>query len=80
METIASGMVPLRREKLFWATSRAHPVIERDPLPVAIFDRALSHADVAALSYDRNNDNIADFWTNDIFKDGFESGDTAAWN
>lgn len=47
VETIAPGMVPLRREKLFWATSRAHPVIERDPLPVAIFDRACWWRDIS---------------------------------
>ncbi|MCY6382879.1 LysR family transcriptional regulator [Hoeflea prorocentri] len=40
VESLEAGMIPLRREKLVWTASRAHHLIDRDPLPVAVFDRA----------------------------------------
>jgi DNA-binding transcriptional LysR family regulator len=39
-QAVPSGARILRREKTLWVGSRFHPVHERDPLPVALFDRA----------------------------------------
>lgn len=38
--TIAPGQELLRTEHLMWMTSRHHDAARRDPLPVAVFDRA----------------------------------------
>lgn len=40
VENPAAGMLPLRRERIFWVASDEHAVQTRDPLPVAVFDRA----------------------------------------
>jgi DNA-binding transcriptional LysR family regulator len=50
VERITPEMVPLRQEKLCWAASRRHDVAGRDPLPVALFDRACWWRDVALKS------------------------------
>ena len=38
--TVPAGATPLRREETLWVASRHHPVHERDPVPVALYDRA----------------------------------------
>ena len=40
VESLADGMLPLRRERTCWVVSREHAVQAREPLPVAVFDRA----------------------------------------
>jgi len=50
VETVGDGMVLLRRESLVWAMARQHDLLERDPLPVALFDRACWWRDAALQS------------------------------
>ena len=50
VETVADGMVLLRREGLVWAMAHQHDLLERDPLPVALFDRACWWRDAALQS------------------------------
>lgn len=40
VENPTAGMLPLRRERTCWFASSEHAVQARDPLPVAVFDRA----------------------------------------
>jgi DNA-binding transcriptional LysR family regulator len=50
VEHISKGMVLLRRERLVWAVSRRHDLLDLDPLPVALFDRACWWRDAALQS------------------------------
>ncbi len=50
VETVTNQMVLLRQEELVWAISRQHNLLERDPLPVALFDRACWWRDAALQS------------------------------
>ena len=50
VETVAKDMVLLRREPLVWSISRQHSLLESDPLPVALFDRACWWRDAALQS------------------------------
>jgi DNA-binding transcriptional LysR family regulator len=54
VETPAAGMQPLRRERTCWAVSRDHAVQTRDPLPVAVFDRACWWRDRALEALERS--------------------------
>lgn len=47
VEVVGPGMELLREEKMHWVTSRAHNLLERDPIPVALFERACWWRDVA---------------------------------
>lgn len=47
VEAIAPGMALLREEPMHWVTSHAHNLLDRDPIPVALFDRACWWRDVA---------------------------------
>ena len=47
VEDVGPGMDLLRVDEMVWATSRAHGWHERDPVPVALFDRACWWRDVA---------------------------------
>jgi len=40
VEEVGPGMELLREEPMHWVTSRAHDLLDRDPIPVALFDRA----------------------------------------
>ncbi|MEM9107723.1 MAG: LysR substrate-binding domain-containing protein [Pseudomonadota bacterium] len=40
VETVTRDMVLLRRDPLVWAMSSQHDLLDRNPLPVALFDRA----------------------------------------
>ena len=53
VEHAEAGMVLLHEEQLTWAVSRIHDVLEQDPLPVALFDRACWWRDAALGSLDR---------------------------
>ncbi|MEM9912106.1 MAG: LysR family transcriptional regulator [Pseudomonadota bacterium] len=44
---LAPNMEHLKDERIVWATSRSHSVHEKDPLPVALFDRDCWWRDVA---------------------------------
>ncbi len=47
VEEVGPAMALLREEQMHWVTSRAHNLLERDPIPVALFDRACWWRDVA---------------------------------
>ena len=47
VEDVGPGMDLLRQEKMHWVASRAHSLLDRDPIPVALFDRACWWRDVA---------------------------------
>jgi len=47
---VPEGAVPLRREQTLWVVSRDHPVHERDPVPVALYDRACWWRDEALIA------------------------------
>ncbi len=47
VEEVGPGMELLREEKMHWVTSRAHNLLERNPIPVALFERACWWRDVA---------------------------------
>ena len=53
VETRQAGMQLLKRQPTSWATSRYHDVHQRDPLPVALFDRACWWRDSALQSLER---------------------------
>lgn len=48
------GMVLLREDRLTWAASRVHDLLDRDPLPVALFDRACWWRDAALECLNRS--------------------------
>ncbi|MDX1400749.1 MAG: LysR substrate-binding domain-containing protein [Kiloniellales bacterium] len=50
VKEIGPGMEVLREERMHWVTSRFHNPISRDPIPVALFDRACWWRDVALKS------------------------------
>jgi DNA-binding transcriptional LysR family regulator len=54
VETPAAGMLPLRRERTCWMVSREHAVQAREPLPVAVFDRACWWRDRALEALERS--------------------------
>ena len=54
VETITKDMVLLRREPLVWAMSSQHDLLDRDPLPVALFDRACWWREAALQSLKKN--------------------------
>ncbi|MEM7043197.1 MAG: LysR family transcriptional regulator, partial [Pseudomonadota bacterium] len=47
VEDVRRGMELLREEPMHWVTSRAHDLLDRDPVPVALFDRACWWRDAA---------------------------------
>ena len=47
VEDVGPGMELLREEPMHWVTSRAHNLLDHDPIPVALFDRACWWRDVA---------------------------------
>ena len=47
VEDVGPGMDLLRVDEMVWAASRAHGLHKRDPVPVALFDRACWWRDVA---------------------------------
>ncbi|MGI9437914.1 MAG: LysR family transcriptional regulator, partial [Geminicoccaceae bacterium] len=47
VEEVGPGMELLREEPMHWVTSRAHNLLDHDPIPVALFDRACWWRDVA---------------------------------
>ena len=53
VETPRTGMIRLKREETRWAVSKYHDVEQRDPLPVAVFDRACWWRDRALESLER---------------------------
>ncbi|MEX3011154.1 LysR family transcriptional regulator [Hoeflea sp. TYP-13] len=55
VEKVEPGMVLLRKEKLAWVTSRLHDALDRDPLPIALFDRACWWRDAALKSLQTGN-------------------------
>ena len=54
VETPAAGMQALRRERTCWAVAREHAVQAREPLPVAVFDRACWWRDRALEALQRS--------------------------
>ncbi|MCG8493857.1 MAG: substrate-binding domain-containing protein, partial [Sneathiellales bacterium] len=54
---LCPNMEPLKDERIVWATSRAHAVHERNPLPVALFDRDCWWRDVATKSLNESDRN-----------------------
>ena len=47
VERVGSGMELLREEPMHWVTSRVHNLLDRDPIPVALFDQACWWRDAA---------------------------------
>ncbi|MCP5001393.1 MAG: LysR family transcriptional regulator [Hyphomicrobiales bacterium] len=55
VERVGTGMVLLREEPLAWASSRIHDLLDREPLPIALFDRACWWRDAALTSLNKAN-------------------------
>ena len=54
VETLCADMILLRQEKLHWVTSRAHNLLDRDPVPVALFDTACWWRNVALQAFEKS--------------------------
>ena len=54
VEALGDNMTVLTNEKTRWAVSRYHDVLARDPLPVALFDRACWWRDQALASLEQS--------------------------
>ncbi len=55
VERVGTGMVLLREEPLAWASSRIHDLLDREPLPIALFGRACWWRDAALTSLNKAN-------------------------
>ncbi len=54
VEEIGPGMELLREEKMHWVAARSHNLLDRDPVPVALFDRACWWRDVALTALENS--------------------------
>lgn len=54
VETMEPGMELVYEERMVWVKARGHDLLSRDPMPVALFDRACWWRDVALQALERS--------------------------